>query len=104
MQVKQNYHAKVELETYLEQNGVSDANRAEDDLSAKQHPHYRKLCARVKQEQKQNDEDTQIYFWRELRHSMPVQLLHVKSQKVCNPVMRGLGPVEGQGLFGSDRP
>ena len=97
VQVKQNYHAKVELETYLEQNGVSDASRAEDDLSAKQQTRYRKLCAGVKQEQKQNNEDTQIYFGRELRHSMPVQLLHVKSQKVCLPQPRQARVRTGRG-------
>ena len=82
MQVKQNYHSKVELETFLEKHGVMDVNRAEDVLDVKQHNAYRKLLAKVKQEQKQNEEDTHIYFGRELRHSIPVQLLHVKSQKV----------------------
>lgn len=82
MQVKQNYHSKVELETFIEKHGVLDASHAEDLLEAKQLNHYRKLLAQVKQEQKQNEEDTHIYFGRELRHSIPVQLLHVKSQKV----------------------
>ena len=82
MQVKQNYHAKVELESWLAQLGIFDASKAEEELSLKQREHYEMLCARVKQEQRQNEEDTQIYLGRDLRHSSPIQLLHVKSRKV----------------------
>lgn len=82
VQVKQNYHAKVELETFLEQHGVTDASRADEELTVKLYKCFLNLCAKVEEEQKHNDEDAHIYFGRELRHSMPVQLLHVKSQKV----------------------
>jgi hypothetical protein len=82
VQVKQNYHAKVELETFLENLGASNTSTAIAELTPKQKEQYRVLCAKTAQEQKQNDEDIQIYLGRELRHSMPVQLLHVKSQKV----------------------
>jgi hypothetical protein len=88
VQVKQNYHAKVEIESFLEQHGVADASRADEELSAKAYQRYLLLHTKLKEEQKQNDEDAHIYFGRVLRHSMPVQLLHVKSQKVSEPAAR----------------
>ncbi len=82
MQIKQSYHAKVELEAFMERHGIVDANRANDVLNVDQQEEYATLCSEVKHEQKRNAEDMQIYFGREVPHSMPVQLLHVKSQKV----------------------
>jgi hypothetical protein len=82
VQVKQNYHAKVELESWLAQLGIFDASKADKELNAKQREHYERLCARVRQEERQNEEDTQIYLGRPLRFSTPIQLLHAKSRKV----------------------
>jgi len=88
VQVKQNYHAKVELESWLAQLGIFDASKADEELNAKQREHYERLCAQVRQEQRQNEEDTQIYLGRPLRFSTPIQLLHAKSRKVgsCKPL------------------
>ena len=46
--MKQNYHAKVELESWLAQLGIFDASKADKELNAKQREHYERLCARVR--------------------------------------------------------
>ena len=97
VQIKQNYHAKVELESFLEHLGVEQA-RAEEELSGPLLHRFRSLAAKATQEKRQNAEDIQIYFGRELRHSTPVQLLHVQSQKYIKVCLDNAADAEGSNI------
>jgi hypothetical protein len=94
-QVKQNYHACLDLRHFLSQRGLSRAEDAEGLLGESDIETLHRLEAMAKEEADQNDEDSYIYLGREIRFSDAFQLLHVKSNKFLKVLLDNAADAEG---------
>lgn len=95
LQPKQDHHAQLQLEKFLESCGVAYLEDLEDNLSDADMATYRKHRKMVVQEMERNKEDRVTNMGRELRFSMPFQLLHVKSQKFVRVCLEDTADAEG---------